>query len=144
MIHIAILNKQWDLMPKILSGKKTVESRWYKNKIIPWDKVKQGDIIYFKDSGEKVSLKAKVTKVEQYKIRNKTYALEIMGKYALQASGKAKIPKIVKDYISNKNYGIFVHFDHVEKVEPFNINKAGFGAQAAWLITDDINKLKKA
>ena len=54
MDHVAIMNKSWGLIPKILSGSKTIESRWYKTKRTPWDKIAKGDTVYFKNSGEQV------------------------------------------------------------------------------------------
>ena len=138
------MKKQWGLVPKILKGEKTVESRWYKNKITPWNKVKIGDTIYFKASGEKVGLKAKVTGVEQYEIQNNEHAHKVIGKYSLQDLGTAEIAEIIDGYISNKNYAIFVHFDDVEKVEPFSIDKTGFGMQAAWLTVPFLEKIKRA
>ena len=137
------MKKQRGLVPKILGGEKTVESRWYKNKKTPWNKIKPEDTIYFKDSGEKVSLKAKVTGVEQYEIQNNEHAREVMGKYSLQDLGTSEIPEIIEEYISNKNYAIFVHFDNVEKIEPFDINKTGFGTQAAWLTVASLKKIKR-
>ena len=64
--HVAIMKKQWGLTEKVLTGEKTVESRWYKTKHTPWDKIKAGDSLYFKDSGEPVIVKAKVAKVLQF------------------------------------------------------------------------------
>lgn len=143
MFHIAIMKKQWKLIPKILKGEKVVESRWFKNKIIPWNKIKPRDIIYFKNSGEKVTVKARVTKVEQYEIRNNKHALEIMKKYSQQNLGTSEIQDNIKKYIVNKNYAIFVHFDNMKKIEPFSIDKTGFGMQTAWLVTANINRLRR-
>ncbi len=66
MNHVAIINKKPGLIDKILSGEKNIETRWYKNRFAPWDKVKIGDTIYFKDSGGLVRAKANVTKVLQF------------------------------------------------------------------------------
>ena len=66
MDHVAIMKKSWKLTDKIISGKKIIESRWYKNKYTPWDKIKRGDMVYFKNSGEPVAIKALVTKVLQF------------------------------------------------------------------------------
>ena len=63
MEHVAIMKKSWGLIGKIISGEKKIESRWYKSRRSPWGKIKQGDEVYFKDSGEPVSIKAKVAKV---------------------------------------------------------------------------------
>ena len=137
------MKKSWGLIPKILNGTKTAESRWYKNRIAPWDKIKSGDNLYFKNSGEPVTVKTRVVKVIQYPISNNKEALEIMKKHAQQDLGLKGIPDEVMGYIRNKSYAIFVFFDSAERIKPFEINKAGFGAMAAWITIDNINKIKK-
>src|SRR5258706_16101220 len=83
MEHVAILHKSWRLSSKIVSGQKRIESRWYKNKHKPWDKIYAGETIYFKESGESITIKARVGKVLQfskltpYKVKN---ILECYGK----------------------------------------------------------------
>ena len=57
--HIAIMKKSWGLIPKILDGTKTCESRWYRSRVAPWDKIRPGDNLYFKNAGEPVSIKTK-------------------------------------------------------------------------------------
>lgn len=66
MQHLAIMRKSWGLTQKILDGRKKIESRWYSVKCRPWDQIESGEIIYFKDSGEPVKLKAEVSKVMQF------------------------------------------------------------------------------
>ena len=71
MNHVAIMNKRFgDLIPKILSGEKKIESRWSKNKISPWNKIKVGDVVYFKNSGGPVVAMAEVSRVEQFEKKN--------------------------------------------------------------------------
>ncbi len=148
MDHIAIMRKSWGLTQKILTGEKTLEERWYKTKRVPWNKIKPGDNIYFKDSGQKVSVKAKIAKVLQFENLTLEKSEEIVKKYAHADLGFAKgetkeITPTIKEYVSNKNYCIIVFFDNVEKIKPFEINKTGFGAMSAWLCIDDVNKIKK-
>ena len=143
MDHVVIMKKEWGLLPKILSGVKKVESRWYKFKIAPWNKVKKGDILYFKDSGGQVTVKAKVTDVHQYFIESDRHALEIMQKYAKLDLGVTDIPIPIKNYIKNKKFAIFVFFTDVKKTNPININKTGFGLQSAWLCVKNIESIKK-
>ena len=47
---------------KILSGEKTIESRWYKKKIAPYNKIKESDKVYFKESGQKFVTTSGITK----------------------------------------------------------------------------------
>lgn len=130
------MKKSWGLLPKILSGEKTVESRWYKSKIAPWDRIEKRDVVYFKDSGKPVTAKAMVTKVKQYEIRDNEHALKVMSRYCEEDLGVSRIPDEVKDYIFTKKYAIFVWFNGVEKVPPFKIDKTGYGLQCAWVVTE--------
>ena len=143
MDHIAIMKKEWGLIPKILSGEKTVESRWYKNKVCPWNKVFVGDTLYFKNSGEEITVKAAVTRVEQLEVTSNNRALEIMSQRAKADLGTTAIPESVIGYISNKRYAVFIYFNEVQKVEPFDIDKRGFGAQCAWIACKNVSTMIK-
>ncbi|MDD4989866.1 MAG: hypothetical protein PHW31_00985 [Candidatus Pacebacteria bacterium] len=143
MDHIAIMRKSWGLTQKILSNEKTLEERWYKTKRAPWDMAKTGDNIYFKDSGQAVSIKAKITKVLQFENLTLEKSEEIVRKYANLDIGAEQIPKEIKEYVSGKNYCVIVFFDKVEKITSFEIDKTGFGAMSAWICIDNVNKIKK-
>jgi len=43
MDHVAIMTPSWKLIPKILDGKKTIESCWYQTRRAPWGKIAIGD-----------------------------------------------------------------------------------------------------
>ncbi|MDD3679285.1 MAG: hypothetical protein PHX72_00260 [Candidatus Shapirobacteria bacterium] len=139
-IHIAIMRRSWGLTKKILSGEKTVETRWYMNKYKPWDQVSKGDIIYFKDSGGPVTVKAKVSGVKQYTNLDEKGREKIFNKYSQQDLGVSEVMSEIKAYIKNKRYCIIIHLKSPKKVTPFNINKDGYGAMASWLIVDDIRE----
>jgi len=143
MDHIAIMKKSWGLTAKVLTGEKIIEERWYKTKRAPFNIAKPGDTIYFKDSGEPVSIKAKITKVLQFENLTPEKSEEIARKYSKADLGQEEIPKEIKSYVSGKKYCIIVFFNNVEKIKPFEINKSGFGAMSAWLCVDNINKIKK-
>lgn len=64
-----------------LTGHKKIESRWYRNKYRPWDAIKEGEIVYFKDSGEPVKLKAEVRKVMQFADLTPRKVKEILEEY---------------------------------------------------------------
>ena len=59
--HLAIMNKL--AIEAILSGRKTVETRFSKNKIIPYGAVSIGDLVYMKPPGEDIVGQFKVKKV---------------------------------------------------------------------------------
>ncbi len=137
------MKKSWCLVDKILAGEKTVESRWYKNKSRPWNQVRAGDMMYFKNSGEPVSAKATVTKVKQYENLTRANIKELLAKYGESDLGTKDIKQEIRDYVSGKKYAIFVHFKNPEKIKPFQIHKEVFGNMSAWLCVEDIGKLEK-
>jgi ASC-1-like (ASCH) protein len=143
MVHIAIMNPKWKLIPLILNGSKTIESRFYINRIAPWNRIRRGETIYFKDSGKPVTAKATVSKVLQYdKLENnKALQLEIFEKY-----GKLIWPENIafEDWYEkrkNKRYGILIFLEDPIEIKPFNIDKTGFGNACAWLAMKELKLL---
>lgn len=143
MEHIAILKKSWKLTEKILSGKKKIESRWYMGKYAPWGRIHAGETVYFKDSGEPVSLKATVEKVLQFENLNPKKVKEILDEWGSEGG------ICVRDYgeslhsNKNKNYCMLIFLKNAQPVKSFEINKKGFGLMAAWICTDSIDRIKK-
>ncbi len=105
--------------------------------------MRAGDIVYFKNSGEPVTAKAVVTKVEQFEISNNEEALNIMRDRARADLGTTEIPEEVRKYTQDKRYAIFVHLKDAETIQPFEIDKTGFGAQTAWLAIKDVREIRK-
>ena len=147
MDHVAILRKASfgdHILADLIAGRKTIESRWYVNKVAPWDKIFQGDIIYFKESGCPVFARSYVSKVLQYDNLNPEKTKEIITKY-----GKHIAPNLPeKEFFvwaqnhSNKNYCVLMFLENVTKIPPFDINKKGFGSASAWLVVENIDRVK--
>ncbi len=143
MEHIAIMRKSWGLTQKILTGQKRIESRWYKSRYAPWGKINAGETIYFKDSGEPVSIKAEVNRVMQFQGLNPKKVKEILGKYGKKDGlDKEQIPEFFRMF-RDKRYCMLIFLKKPRKVEPFGIDKKGFGSMAAWICVEDINNLRK-
>lgn len=143
-VHVAIMRKSWGLVPRILSGEKTIESRWYKNKIRPWGQIFPGDTVYFKNTGEPVSVKARVSKVLQFDNLTPQKSKAILDRYGEKDLGiSTNPPPDLQNYFKNKRYCLFIFIDQVQRVKPFEIDKTGFGVMCAWLTVDKIAKIKK-
>jgi hypothetical protein len=142
MEHLAIMKKSWGLTDKILSGEKKIESRWYKSKYPPWDKIKERELVYFKDSGEQVSVKAEVEKVLQFSDLNPDKVREILEGYG-EDDGikKDKIAEFF-ELFKDKKYCMLIFLKNPQKIKPFEIDKKGFGMMSAWICVNDINTLK--
>lgn len=143
MEHIAIMRKSWGLTDKILNGRKKIESRWYSVKYKPWDGIKAGDTVYFKDSGEPVRIKAEVSKVMQFADLTPGRVKEILDKYGKDDGIEPeKIPEFFERF-KDKKYCILIFLKNPVEINPLDINKTGFGAMSAWITVDDTSKIKK-
>ncbi len=142
MEHVAIMRKSWGLTQKIISGQKKIESRWYKVKYAPWNRIKSDEVVYFKDSGEPVTIKAEVEKVIHFSDLTPEKVKEILCQYG-QADGLGidKIPKFFEMF-KDKKYCMLIFLKNPQKIEPFEIDKSGFGAMSAWISIEDVNKIK--
>lgn len=150
MHHIAILKKSCvkkgdSLLADILEGKKTVESRWYINKVAPWNQIKAGDEVYFKESGSSIKVKTVVSKVTQYENLDPVKIKKIINEYGskIAPSSTQKELDIWSQGLNKKRYCILIFLANIEKVEPFEIDKTGFGSACAWMATQDINRLRR-
>lgn len=138
------MRKSWGLTQKILSGEKTIESRWYMNRYKPWGNISRGDTVYFKDSGEPVKMKATVDKVVQFEGLTPSKVKVILDKYA-QADGLGVDRGNVDAYFElfkNKRYCLLVFLKDPREIKPFEIDKSGFGTMAAWITVDSLNEIK--
>ena len=142
MEHIAIMRKSWELTQKILNGQKKIESRWYSVKYKPWDNIKKGEIIYFKDSGDPVQMKAEVGKVMQFADLTPKRVKEILVEYGNDDGlEKDKIPYFFERF-KNKKYCVLIFLKNPRKIEPFQITKTGFGMMSAWITLDSVSKIR--
>jgi ASC-1-like (ASCH) protein len=142
MQHVAIMKKSWQMIPKILSGKKTIESRWYQTKRAPWNTIAVGDQIYFKNSGEPVTVEAKVLKVLQFELHSKQDATKIISKYGKDI---CLVNTDINSWDKIHKYCILIFLGKAKAIpKPFEINKTGFGAPTTWLSVPNIETIKIA
>jgi ASC-1-like (ASCH) protein len=141
MEHVAIMNKSWGLTEKILRGQKTIESRWYKAKYAPWNRIQAGEIIYFKNAGEPVTISAIVDRVLYFSDLTPGKVEEILVQYGQDAGiEEEKTPEFVERFKS-KRYCMLIFLKDVQPVVPFEIDKHGFGSMSSWLCVDSVNRL---
>lgn len=143
MNHVAIMRKSWGLTEKILSGDKKIESRWYSMRCKPWNCVEKGETIYFKNSSEPVRMRAEVKKVMQFSDLTPKRVKEILNKYGDDDGlEKEKIPEFFEKFKSKK-YCMLIFLENPQEIKPFQIDKTGFGTMSAWIVVDDISKIRR-
>jgi hypothetical protein len=142
MDHVAIMNNKLGLIEKILDGTKSIESRWYRQKNLPWNRIQTGQEVYFKYSGGPVIAKAKVEKVLQFENLTKKKVKEIVDEFG--GDGKIALMKTSDlSWADMKKYCILIFLKNPKRVIPFAINKQGFGSAVAWLTVPDITAIKR-
>ena len=143
MEHVAIMKKSWGLTEKILNGRKKIELRWYLSKRSPWDCISEGETVYFKDSGEPVTIKAEVSKVMQFANLTPAKVGEILNKYGEEVGLEQNKISVFSKLFNDKKYCILVFLKNPTSITPFEIDKTGFGLMSAWITIDDISKICK-
>lgn len=142
MHHIAFMHKSWGLTGKIATGQKTIESRWYNVKYAPWGRISPADTIYFKNSGEPITIQAEVEKVRYFSDLTPRKVQTILEHCANDMGiEEPDIPKFF-DLFKHKRYAILIYLNHAQLIQPFEINKQGFGTMSSWICIEHISKIK--
>lgn len=139
MDHVAIMTPSWKLIPKILSGEKSIESRWYQTRRAPWNKVTIGDRVFFKDSGKSITASAIVSRVWQFEIGTTIEAEKIVAEFGQRI---CIINPNIKTWGKAPKYCILIELGDPKSIPPFTINKEGFGAGVAWITVDSIEAIR--
>lgn len=125
MKHIAIcVQPFFDL---IVSGEKTIESRWSNRKIAPYNKVKKGDIIYLKESGKDVFYMTTVKDYREFELTE-----EIADQIKREYSNEIKID-LFKNWeeCRHKKYLTLIWLNKIEPICQLKVKKSN---GAGWLI----------
>jgi hypothetical protein len=137
MEHVAILKDPFFSL--ILSGEKTIESRWYKTRRVPYNNIRRREVVYLKKSGCKVSAKARASHVLFFDSLDEKKIAAIIDKYG----DKIKLQQKDVTKYAGLRYCTLIFLEDVQKIEPFAIDKKGFGNMSAWISVSSIKEIKK-
>lgn len=143
MEHVAIMKKSWGLTAKILEKHKTIESRWHMNRSAPWNKIRAGETIYFKDSGAPITLTARVGRVMQFSDITPLRVKKILRRYGTADGIDSRSMGAFYNRFKNKKYCILIFLKSPRSITPFAIVKRGFGLMSAWVSVPHISQIKK-
>lgn len=119
MEHLAIMDK--NTINMILKGKKIVESRFSKNKISPFNKVKVGETVYLKESGKDITASFEIEKVIFFDDLNSSKIISLKEKY----NNLIKAPIVYWNYKLDSKYGTLMYIKSVKELKPIKIRKKG-------------------
>lgn len=132
--HLAIFSPEG--AEQVLAGKKTVETRFSKNKIVPFGEVSAGDVVYIKVSGGNIVGQFLVKKVISIENIDQTDWDFISKSYGKQISLGSEY--LDDQYFSGKKdsrFGTIIFIERVEQfiVPPIKIEKRD---QRGWMLID--------
>lgn len=117
-LHLGVFTEPF--LTYMLEGKKTIESRFSKNKIMPYNGISKDDIVIVKKSGGNIEGYFTIKKVLFFNL-NETSIDEIKLKYNNQLC----VDEIFWISKSNSNYATLIIIDKIVKLNPFHIDKKG-------------------
>ena len=130
--HLAIMHQP--VLEAILSGTKTIESRFSKHRISPFGQVSTGDIVYMKASGGDVIGQFRVKKVYSFEGLEKEDISDIFTQFGSKiSSGNAKIDKDYKKSKADSHYATLIFITQAERfiTSPTRFKKSD---QRGWVV----------
>lgn len=131
-IHLAVFSGPY--FDYIVEGKKTIESRFSKNKCLPYQKIKAHDIVIVKQSSGPVV---------GYFYAGDCLFFDFSGYDINEVFKKYREPLCIDDEFieskRNSNYATLINVEKYEKCDPFKISKKGM---STWVILKNATKEK--
>jgi hypothetical protein len=123
-LHLGVFAEPY--LSLMLKGDKTIESRFSKNKIMPYNSISNDDIVIVKKSGSDIVALFTAKKVLSFDL-SVTSINEIRDKYQTELC----VSDEFWEQKENSNYATLIFIDEIIKLKPFHINKKGM---QTWII----------
>ncbi len=136
------MSKDLPWLERIKQGAKTIESRWYNQKRKPWQGIAVGDHVFFKNTGEPICAVACVAQVLFYADLTPALVGNLLDRYGESLGLEETEKSSFFRKVALRQFCILIFLENVVEIEPFSIDKKGFGAMAAWITTPDLYLLK--
>lgn len=131
-IHLAIMIEPY--FARIMSGSKTIESRFAQKRIAPYDRVNSGDIIVLKKSGGAVTGVFEAGYVINRNISNQSDIADIRGKYGLHLSVEENFWQAKKD----SRFVTIIEIRNLLALTPMVITEKN---RLSWLVLGSISSI---
>ncbi len=131
--HLAIFTPK--VINAILSGKKTIDSRFSKHKIAPFMSLSAGDLVYVKAPGEEINAQFRVKKILYFEAFEKEDFDQIVAQYwnKIGWGDQKDEDTFKKEKREGAKYATLIWIDEVEQfiVPPVRIRKSD---NRAWVV----------
>lgn len=123
--HLGIFTEPY--LSYMLEGKKTIESRFSKNRIAPYQQISKDDIVFIKKSGGDVVGYFTIKKIEFYDLERIPIA-QIKKRYQKELCVSDSFWKLK----AHSHYATLIFIDELSLLKPFSIHKKGM---QTWLVS---------
>lgn len=140
MDHVVYVDAKEGELEKLINGTKTAILRGATGRKIPYGRVDSGDRLYFirNNSEGLVQARADVKAV----MNSEAFTPKMSEKFVEQNQEKLQFtPNQIRRW-AGKRYLVLIDIGPVEKVEPFPIDKSGYGNMDDWLPVGNIDMVK--
>lgn len=140
MEHVVYLDTQSGEMENLLVGKKTMIVRGAAGRKLPYGRVNPGDILYFLNNDGKglVQARAKVCQV----LNSEPLTSEASQKLLADHQDALQLTEKQQQRWRGKRYLVLITVDAIQELEPFQIDRSGYGNMDDWLPVGDIHSVK--
>lgn len=140
MEHVVYLDTQSGEMENLLVGKKTMIVRGAAGRKLPYGRVNPGDILYFLNNDGKglVQARAKVCQV----LNSEPLTPEASQKLLADHQDALQLTEKQQQRWRGKRYLVLITVDAIQELEPFQIDRSGYGNMDDWLPVGDIHSVK--
>lgn len=126
-IHLAIFAEPY--LSYMLDGRKTIESRFSKNKIAPYNSISKDNIVLVKKSGGDILAYFKVKDVLFFDLEK-----EAIDKIRVKYENELCVSDEFWSVKANSRYATLIFIDKLVSLERFHINKKGM---QTWIVLKD-------
>lgn len=140
MDHIVYVDAKASELEKLLDGTKTTIIRGAAGRKMPYGRVNPGDVLYLINNNAEglIRAKAKVKNVFNSEMMTKEDSIQLLS----DNQEKLQLTPHQKKRWAGKRYLVLIEVSEASEIEPFSIDKSGYGNMDDWLPVEDIRQVK--
>jgi len=140
MDHIVYVDAKASELEKLLDGTKTTIIRGAAGRKMPYGRVNPGDVLYLINNNAEglIRAKAKVKNVFNSEKMTKEGSIQLLS----DNQEKLQLTPHQKKRWAGKRYLVLIEVSEASEIEPFSIDKSGYGNMDDWLPVEDIRQVK--
>jgi hypothetical protein len=140
MDHVVYLDAEAKELERLLAADKTMIIRGATGRKMPYGRVNPNDVLYFINNNAEGLVRASA-KVKSVLNSDKLTAVE-SAQWVDRYQDKLQLTKKQHDRWAGKRYLVLIEISGVESIEPFRIDKSGYGNMDDWLPVEHIESVR--